>query len=178
MSQETIDPNHDVILHVDGVNLLVSSKILSLVSPVFAAMFKPHFIEGIKHHSQQEQQHVIPLPEDDLDATTLFCQVTHFQSRNIPERPNPLCLENLAIFCNKYLCAEAMISYGSLWLQRHSGCKSLEDLSRLLLFAYVLDLPEFFASISRDMLRLQAGLFCKLWAIDHHLVIDCDLLGM
>lgn len=62
--------------------------------------------------------------------------------------------KNLAIFCNQYLCAEAMISHGTLWLQRYSGCKSFEDLSCPLLFAYVLDLPEFFASISHDMLRI------------------------
>jgi len=80
MSQETIDLNHDAILYVDGVSLLVSSKILSLVSPAFEAMFKPHYMEEVGHRSQQGPQHAIPLPEDDLDATTLFCQVTLFQS--------------------------------------------------------------------------------------------------
>lgn len=125
-----------------------------MISPVFEAMFKPHFKEGVKHHLQLGEPPVIPLPEDDPEATTLFCQVTHHRFHDIPRIPSPLCLENLAIFCDKYICPGAIASYGTLWLQRHSGSRSLEDLSRLLLFAYVLDLPESFATISREMLLL------------------------
>lgn len=177
MSQKVIDPNHDIILRVNGVDLLVSSKILSLVSPVFEAMLKPHFKEGVELHSGIGY-HNIPLPEDDLAATTLFCQVTHFRYRDIPQIPSLVCLENLAIFCNKYMCAEAIVSYGTLWIQRHGSSHSLEDLSRLLLLAYVLELPESFASISWEMLRLQAGPFSTLWAISNHPIIDDDLLCM
>jgi len=37
----TVDPKGDVVLELDGERLLVSSKVLILVSPVFGAMFKP-----------------------------------------------------------------------------------------------------------------------------------------
>lgn len=85
--------------------------------------------------------------------------MTHHRSRDLPQTPNPLCLENLAIFYDKYMCAGSVISYGTLWIQRHSGSRSLEDLSRLLLLAYDLDLPESFATVSREMLLLKSGLF-------------------
>jgi len=106
-----------------------------------------------------------------------FCQITHHRSRDLPRKPSPVCLENLAIFCDKYMCADSVVSYGALWIQRHSGSRSLEDLSRLLLLAYVLDLPESFATVSREMLLLNSGRFTSLWVLDDHPAIHSDLLG-
>ncbi|CZR52490.1 uncharacterized protein PAC_02367 [Phialocephala subalpina] len=177
MSKIIVDPNHDIVLRLNGYDLLVSSKVLSLASPVFEAMFKPHFKEGVEHHLQLGEPLIIPLPEDDLEATTLFCQITHHRSRDLPRTPSPLCLENLAIFCNKYICAGPVASYGILWIQRHSGSQSIEDFSRLLLLAYILDLPESFAAVSREMLLLKSGLFTSLWVVDNHPVTHGDLLG-
>jgi hypothetical protein len=71
-----------------------------------------------------------------------------------------------------------VVSCGTLWIQRHSGSRSLEDLSRLLLLAYVLDIPESFATVSREMLLLKSGLFTSLWVVDNHPVTHGDLLGM
>ncbi len=73
MSKIIVDPDHDTVLRLNGYDLLVSSKVLSLASPVFEAMFKPHFKEGVELHSQLGESLIIPLPEDDLEATTLFC---------------------------------------------------------------------------------------------------------
>jgi hypothetical protein len=46
-----IDPDGDVLLQVGSsepkAHLLVSSKVLSLASPVFAVMLSPQFKEGI-----------------------------------------------------------------------------------------------------------------------------------
>ncbi len=103
MPKIIVDPNHDIVLRINEDDLLVSSKVLSLVSPVFEAMLKPQFKEGVEHHLQLGEPTIIPLPEDDLEATTLFCQIAHHRSRDLPRTPSPLCLENLAIFCNKYM---------------------------------------------------------------------------
>lgn len=161
MSKIIVDPNHDIVLRLNGYDLLVSSKVLSLASPVFEAMFKPHFKEGVEHHLQLGEPLILHLPEDDLEATTLFCQITHHRW-DFPRTPSPLCLENLAIFCDKYICASCVTSYGTVWIQRHSGSRSLEDLSRFLLLAYVLDLPKSFATVSREMLLLKSNLFTSI----------------
>lgn len=50
MSQISVDPDHNTILRLNGSDLLISLKALSLASPVFKAMFKPHFKEGVEHH--------------------------------------------------------------------------------------------------------------------------------
>lgn len=84
MPEIIVDPNHDIILRLNGDDLLVSSKALSLASPVFEAMFKPHFKEGVEHHLQLGEPPIIPLPEDDLEATTLFCRITHHRSHDLP----------------------------------------------------------------------------------------------
>src|SRR5664279_2337817 len=116
MPKITVDPDHDIALRLgNGDDVLVSSKALSLASPVFEAMFKPHFKEGVQHHLQLGEAVIIPLPEDDPEATTLFCQITHHRSQNLRKTPNPLCLENLAILCNKYICSGSVVSYGALW---------------------------------------------------------------
>jgi hypothetical protein len=64
-----------LFLDLNGYDLLVSSKVLSLASPVFEAMFKPHFKEGVEHHLPLGEPLIIPLPEDDLKATTLFVRL-------------------------------------------------------------------------------------------------------
>jgi hypothetical protein len=50
MAKIIVDPDHDIVLRLNGYDLLVSSKVLSLVSLVFEAMFKPHFKEGVEHY--------------------------------------------------------------------------------------------------------------------------------
>jgi hypothetical protein len=44
--ETVIDPAGDIILRTGEKSLLVSSKILAVASPVFKAMFGPHFKEG------------------------------------------------------------------------------------------------------------------------------------
>jgi hypothetical protein len=41
-----LDNAGDVILQLGEVSLRVSSKVLSVASPVFRVMFSPHFLEG------------------------------------------------------------------------------------------------------------------------------------
>ena len=42
----TIDPDGDVVLVLEGAQLQVSFKALSLASKVFKSMFGPYFAEG------------------------------------------------------------------------------------------------------------------------------------
>ena len=44
--ETVIDPAGDIILRTGEKSILVSSKILTVASPVFQAMFGPHFKEG------------------------------------------------------------------------------------------------------------------------------------
>jgi hypothetical protein len=151
MSMIIIDPEGDF----DEERLLVSSKVLSLVSPVFAAMFKPQFKEGIRSHLTSDEPSIIPLPEDDAKIFILFCKVIHHRSDEIPQQLGISYFGNLAFICNKYQCTGVITNCSILWLQKLIRAVSPEDLNRLLLVAYILNLPESFSIILREIVQLQ-----------------------
>jgi len=170
-----IDPHGDVIMELGKERLLVSAKVLSLVSPVFAAMFKPLFKEG-KAHMISETPSTITLPEDDAKAFALFCNLVHHRSDKIPRKPDLACLEQLAFICDKYNCAATISHSVILWLQRHLELALPEDLNKLLFVAYILDLPESFSRISWEILVRKTGAFVDLPGLTDHPLVRHDLL--
>ena len=131
-----MDLHGDIILILEQVELRVSSKVLSLASPVFKALCTPGFAEG--NTIAMGGVSCIHLPEDDTDAMIAFCSVTHFRPYS-NDAPITL-LENLAIITDKYDCVSSMRSFGGLSLsdsiRKASG--TLND-GRLLYSAYVFD---------------------------------------
>lgn len=177
MSPVIIDPRGDVSLNIQHESLLVSSKVLSLASPVFEAMFKPHFTEGTQLQTKKDQPLTVPLSEDNVDALILLCNVVHYRSQEIPLLPGPSCLENLAVVCDKYQCTASIASHVTLWLQRELQELSSDDLNRLLLVAYVLDLPKPFSAISVEILFRQEGPFTSPHDFSDHPLVRHDLIG-
>lgn len=172
-----IDPHGDLILQVENERLLVSSRVLSLVSPVFEAMLKPNFKEGIAFRMAKGEPFTIPLPEDDMEGLTLFCKTIHHQA---PIAPNPLCLEKLAVICDKYQCTGPMKVYGTVWLQMLPGEieeYSSEDVGRLLLFAYVLDLAREFSALAAELIHREEWLFDELPGVADHPLMCHELPG-
>ena len=95
-------------------SLRVSSKVLSLASPVFAAMLSPKSMTdgGLSVVDPPE----IPLPDDDLDAMTLLCFALHCHGLSDIAVPSTL-LKGLAIICDKYDCTVAIQAWTRLGLQ-------------------------------------------------------------
>lgn len=183
LSRVEIDPDGDIVLRLpqdqspEGATdentadkikeireLAVSSKVLCLASPVFKAMISGKFKESIELAAKRTslQLYDILLPEDDADATTILCRVLHFKLDEIPDKPTTVCLENLAYLSDKYRCINALKYCGSLWLRdwlRVYDTKkhSIDDLCRLLIFAYVIDLPYEFMCISWELFLAHKG---------------------
>jgi hypothetical protein len=187
MSQEgaldiNVDPNGDVILELsspDGKkNLLVSSRVLSLASPVFRAMFASRFKEGLSNHSIPECPHVIHLPEDDAEAFTILCNVLHFRVDEIPRQPDLICLQNIANICDKYDCCSALAAQCTVWLYTWIESQSSPvDWKGLLFVAYVLDASDPFSRISWEILKAQVGPFVSLPGLTDHELVHGNLLG-
>jgi len=99
--------------------LIVSSKVLSLASPVFRVMIGGRFKESVKLAEKKacSETYDLPLPEDDAEATTILCKASHFSTNDVPEKPTTVCLERLAYLCNKYQCISAMKYCSVLWLR-------------------------------------------------------------
>ena len=146
-------------------SLLVSSAILSLISPVFQNMFSATsgFSEAVAFRAPgAPRPFPIHLPDDDGNAFAVLANIAHHRVEAVPSRPSTQLLVQIAVLADKYDCAAALMPYGVLWLQRATSSKaaaaaetesrSLDDLCRMLLFAYVLDLPEQFAAVSWEIL--------------------------
>lgn len=134
------DPMGDVILLLgDGsVGVRASSRVLSLASPVFAAMLGNRWL-GEKSLSTTEPA-IIPLPEDHIGAITRLCRVLHYQS-DVHEPIDFNTFENLALLCHKYDFGRAIFPWSNLWIGkfrlRHCGPRSHQSL-RLLYISYAL----------------------------------------
>ncbi len=184
-SRVVVDPDGDILLQLyrqppndnipdektlgkrlDSEDLTVSSKVLCLASPVFKAMISGKFKESIELAEKRASStpYALALPEDDAEATVLLCRTLHFSLCDVPEKPTSVCLEKLAYVCDKYQCASAMKYCGALWLRNwllvyDKEEPSIDDLCRLLIFAYVIDLPYEFLGISWKLFLYHKGPF-------------------
>lgn len=137
---QVIDPNGDVALLLTAdlvpVRLIVSSKILSLASPVFAAMFSPHFREGRSLSSTCLTE--IPLPDDPPTAIRTIANILHFR-HNLVFAVGFDCIFNLALVADKYDLVHALGPWRQIWLDCLSSPDDVIDgcLGRNIFIRYV-----------------------------------------
>ncbi|OCL05089.1 hypothetical protein AOQ84DRAFT_345261, partial [Glonium stellatum] len=160
-STTVMDKNGDVLFELgkDGntkSRLLVSSKVLSLASPVFAAMFTHGFREG--ENLSASSPRLIPLLGDDPAALTLLCKILHFRTADIPMTLDVTALANLAILCDKYDCAGCVKPWSMLWLPEWVPHADEDGFERLLFITYVLDLPDAFSRVTLALSKTVGGL--------------------
>jgi hypothetical protein len=160
-----IDPDGDIAFELSNPNgktqLLVSSKVMSLASPVFARMFKSQFIEGLNTQPTPTTTRVIALPDEDEEAFTLICNSLHYRLGSSWPTLSVTCLENVAIICNKWDLVGAMSFSSETWLSNVDYSKT-ENLSKYLMVAYVLDNPCAFSSFAWSILVDQVGIPAQL----------------
>ena len=120
--RHNVDPAGDLILLVgEGENqvpIRVSSKVLGLASPVFAAMFSPRYLEG---HVLSKQAGLsipsFPLSDEDPEAMRWFCRALHLQvDGNETEIAVGLRLK-IATLCDKYRASTALSGWSQFWLR-------------------------------------------------------------
>ncbi|MCJ1377106.1 hypothetical protein MMC17_000197 [Xylographa soralifera] len=152
-----IDPDGDVVFQFpDGSQIQVSSKALSLGSPVFKAMFHSNFVEGSK--LQQGERCQVEL-DDDFEAMTTLCNILHHRNRNVPGTHSGSSLMQLAVITDKYDCLEAISHYSSLSFTNLLKSKFLEnEIGPLLFAALVFDEPIAFQKISRELVYASRGI--------------------
>ncbi|KAI9040724.1 BTB/POZ domain-containing protein [Aspergillus affinis] len=154
---QEFDPNGDVIFVVgEGMlekerKFLVSSRVLSLASPVFAKLFSESFSEGIELKKGTCPE--LSLPEDDPQAMETIFRIAHFLK---PEEVAPPMTEfpaKVAVHANKYDCMKVVAA----WLTKHLYHPRLrrrqDDLDainfgHMLLSAFLLQDPETFHALS------------------------------
>lgn len=162
--------------------LLVSSKALTHASPVFKVMFDERFKEGSELAAARASPYkvLVPLylPEVNADAMELLMKTIHFVVNDHSARPKTSLLEDLADAADQYDCLTALSYWGAIWVRNWNTYFDthepyMEDLCRLFVFAYVVDLPREFCDIAWTMLLERTGPFEKSFGqniIDHPLL--------
>ncbi|TVY71521.1 hypothetical protein LSUE1_G005374 [Lachnellula suecica] len=174
-----IDSAGDVLLIVGSAEpatrLLVSSKALSLSSPVFKAMFGPRYKEGSDLNLNCPTE--VSLPEDDPEAMTLLCNCLHFRTDHIPRNIEFPLIKALAILCDKYDTGKAISAWSVLWFQKWETSKCEDGFEGLLMAIYALDCAEAFAKISKMAILEQVGPFDTRKILDGFDMVPDSLLG-
>ena len=153
---QDIDPQGDIIFVLGNPRfdpeprrrLRVSSKILSLASPAFAAMFSPRWDppRGDKDPSLFGIPREITLPDDDVEAMTRICQMLHFREEASSDVSLDL-LEMIAMICDKYNLVTALKPWIGLTLQLRIPLTAPQDensLASMMFAASVIDNQDIF----------------------------------
>ena len=143
-----IDPAGDVIFVLDDLEFQVSSKILSLASPVFKAMFGPSFAEGQGQPGSKVIRR-IQLSDDKAEALSAMCHVLHHQ--NTSADPVDIDrLEDMATLVDKYDCVRSM-HYWAAYQLRMIKVHAMKEPYRLLWPSYVFGDAANFNSLTKYM---------------------------
>jgi hypothetical protein len=167
-TQTAIEPRVPDVQMIGRRELLISSKILIIASPVYKAMFNGRFLEGTTLENAKACPGLLPYrlphPEDNDNAVTLLCQILHNNTDSIPDRPSLESLEDLATVCDKYQCTSSLRFCGAIWLRNwlihyEEIVPDIDSICRLLFFAYVADLGYEFQELSWKLLLYHKGPF-------------------
>lgn len=158
--QEDVDPSGDLILSVgpQQFNTRVSSKVLSLASPVFAAMLSANFAEGqslLTSATDPAETPSLFLPDDDPEAMHWFCRALHHNMDvNKKKVGFDLCLE-LAELCDKYDASVALSGCSNSWIESLEEETMIDDRRCLqgLCIAYAFDNHQAFWHITRNVME-------------------------
>lgn len=175
-----LDASGDFIIELstqssEKTRLLVSSKVLTLLSPVLGKMFEWETRAGAGG-GKGVATPVIPLPDDDEEVFTIICQIAHHKMEDIPDILKPEVLAKFAKICQKYDCIRPFTHSSFRWLQRDLRPYTLMNLNRLLFAAYTLNICDAFEKISRRILFHQVGSFTGFPEFDHDIVGRVDLI--
>ncbi|GAB1192401.1 hypothetical protein APSETT444_001592 [Aspergillus pseudonomiae] len=172
-----VDPTGDIVIMSGDDSFQVSSKILSTASPVFSVMFSPLFKEGTLIIDEPKEPAVIHLGDDDAEALLAFFNIVHFRTDEIPEKPTAIFLERFAVLADKYMCKKAVVSQVKVWLLKNLRTLTVTELCPLLLLAYIMDIPERFATISKEILFNHVGSYSELLLLADHPLKDSNIVG-
>ena len=108
-----IDPHGDLTLVVgaddDAQSFLVSSKILSVASPVWRAMLSNR--NGFVEAGSEE----VVFPDDNPEALSIVFLVSHLRFQEVPRKVEFQQLIDLCTVCDKYDCMSLLGPWFSTW---------------------------------------------------------------
>lgn len=150
--RSTCTPDEILSLH-----FLVSSKHMSLASPVFKSMLGPRFQEGSTLRSKGKVE--IPLPDDHPVAFGIVLDIIHCRLGKVPLKVDLDLLAHIAILVDKYQMVHVADVFIDIWTKAlPSPPSTLEDnLLPWLAIAWVFDLSKEFALLTSVLQSCSEG---------------------
>lgn len=173
---EELDHDRDIVIVIGSRPLatlrrfLVSSKILSLASPVFKKLFSSHFLEGALVATQTRPE--IPLHEDDPTVMGIIFSFLHYQEPDIEVEVDAKMFANIAVHCDKYDCVVAIRPWITVWFGKTqwNEANPTEELGFLLTASHLMRSSVYFSKFSQKaQVHLTMG-FASKW--DEYAVMD------
>ena len=156
ISHHSILGGHETTLTSDektscpAVRIRVSSKHLTLASPVFRSMLKGKYKEGLDLYSQGHAE--LLLPEDHPAAFLIILLLIHGQLRKVPRKINLWMLTELAVLVDKYELLETVEMMLDYWLQDLTNTIPLtlsNDLLPWICISWVFKKSEIFKKVTK-----------------------------
>lgn len=147
------DPEGDLVLLVgpEETAIRVSSKVLSLASPVFVAMLGPNFAEGKPLSERDSRGWTVSLPDDNLAAMELLCQALHYKLKFSAIISFEL-INSMAVLCDKYDMSLALGVWSETWMQNREESVDNGYIPEILWISYAFNNHHLFWETSRDMI--------------------------
>ncbi len=144
------------------VEMVVSSKHLSLASEVFKKMLGGNFREGVTLIAVKKVE--IRLPDDDVDIMLLLMKIIHSRWRSISRGMDFATVRKVALLVDKYVVQESAIPAFYLWLDllKDQEPKTLDSTIAPWLFIYwTSKLPVGFRRLTQLVERQSRGRLVK-----------------
>ena len=175
------DPTGDPVLELgsgeDTVLVRVSSKVLTLASPVFAAMLSPRFSEGQALAASSAGAPItVLLPDDDPEATLWLCtrNALDFQ-KHVCEEISFKVIKNIAVACDKYDMSKAFSPWSQAWMEKSKGTYSGEDCyTDMVWISYAFGHNAAFWRNTRNMILRSDPAFLNT---GRHVILPDDVIG-
>lgn len=154
-----LDPHGDLVLVVNKAEnqrrFRVSTKVLSLASPVWRVMLDP---SGQFQEARRENGEVA-FPEDDPNILYILLQIIHLRPRSLPKTLEVDELVGLAILCKKYDTAEIVAPWvEGKWLSSLFGYSHRDGFEDLVIIVWVFQCGSLYASSLVERLILDCNL--------------------
>ena len=154
-ANESIPRDHEIALMDEqdlfqAIRIRVSSKHLTLASPVFRRMLSANYKEGLHLCSQGHAE--LPLPDDNPAAFLVILHLIHGQIRKVPRQIGLSMLTEMAVLVDKYELLESVEMLLDPWLQNLKSTIPLtlnNDLLPWICISWVFKKPEIYKKVTK-----------------------------
>lgn len=129
--------------------VVVSSKALSLASPVWRAMLHPR--NGVWKESLVDAE--ISFADDDPEACMTLLYITHFQFSKLPQFMDFHQILNIAILCDKYDTVSLVRPWLDKWQAKSLASAGKPGYEKYLFIAWVVGNAELFNKIANRLVH-------------------------